>query len=91
MQKLFNIIGAIFIIILTNHYYQVFQKMFNMDIIEAIKDSSKLETYYRLLIKRKFEKVENPKISIISPVYNREKYILRFLEVFKIKIFMILK
>ena len=85
MQKLFTIIGAIFIIILTNHYYQAFQKIFNMDIIEAIKDSSKLETYYKicskgkLIIKRKFEKVENPKISIISPVYNREKYILRFL------------
>lgn len=28
---------------------------------------------------KSFESVENPKISIISPVYNREKYILRFL------------
>ena len=31
-------------------------------------------------ILKKFKKVDSPKISIISPVYNREKYILRFIK-----------
>ena len=45
----------------------------------------KLEIYLnicnetKLFPKQYFYKVENPKISIISPVHNREKYILRFL------------
>ena len=45
----------------------------------------KIENYYELcnngtlLNKKKFMKNEIPKISIISPVYNREKYILRLL------------
>ena len=45
----------------------------------------KIENYYKicnngtLLNKKKFIKNEVPKISIISPIYNREKYILRFL------------
>ena len=45
----------------------------------------KIENYYNLcnngtlLNKKKFTKIETPKISIISPIYNREKYILRFL------------
>ena len=44
-----------------------------------------IENYYilcnngTLLNKKKFMKTETPKISIISPIYNREKYILRFL------------
>lgn len=32
-----------------------------------------------LLTEKIFQKVKNPEISIISPVYNREKYLLRFL------------
>ena len=45
----------------------------------------KIENYYELcnngtlLNKKKFMKNEIPKISIISPIYNRQKYILRFL------------
>ena len=44
-----------------------------------------LEKYYQLCNKGilinsiKFKKIENPKISVISSIYNREKYILRFL------------
>ena len=43
------------------------------------------EKYYKicnkgiLLNKKKFKKVKEPKISIISPIYNKEKYIIRFL------------
>ena len=29
---------------------------------------------------KKHRKINNPKISIISPIYNRERYILRFLK-----------
>ena len=45
----------------------------------------KIENYYKLcnngtlLNKKRFMKNEIPKISIISPIYNRGKYILRFL------------
>ena len=45
----------------------------------------KIEKYYylynngTLLNKTKFMKNENPKISIISLIYNREKFFLRFL------------
>ena len=48
-------------------------------------ETKKLELYLnicnetKLLHKQYFHKIENPKISIISPVHNREKYILRFL------------
>ena len=34
---------------------------------------------YQSTIKKKYKKNKNPKISIISPIYNREKYLLRFL------------
>ena len=34
----------------------------------------------KLIILKKFEKISNPKISIISAVYNSERYILRFLK-----------
>ena len=45
----------------------------------------KIENYFKLcnngtlINKKKFMKNEIPKISIISPIYNRQKYILRFL------------
>ena len=45
----------------------------------------KLESYFkicnygRLINNIIFKKIENPKISIITPVHNRDKYILRFL------------
>lgn len=85
MIKLLIIKGIIFILIFSFIYYKIFIKIFNVFNIETRRDSSKLEVYYKicnsgkLIIKRKFEKIENPKISIISPVHNREKYILRFL------------
>ena len=34
----------------------------------------------KLIILKKYEKISNPKISIISAVYNSERYILRFLK-----------
>ena len=52
---------------------------------KTYKESRKLYIYYKLcnkgilLKKLKSRKVLYPKISIISPIYNREKYIIRFL------------
>ena len=49
------------------------------------KQKKELEKYlelcdkFILLNKKEFKKVENPKISVVSAVYNQEKYILRFL------------
>ena len=48
------------------------------------KEIDNLENYKvvcenKISLKTKFKKVENPKISIISAVYNRSKYIFRFL------------
>lgn len=85
MIKLLIIKGIIFILIFSFIYYKIFINIFNVYNIETRRDSSKLEAYYKicnsgkLIIKRKFEKIEKPKISIISPVHNREEYILRFL------------
>jgi glycosyltransferase involved in cell wall biosynthesis len=49
------------------------------------KDSEKIGAYYKLcnrgklINKKNFKRVENPKVSIVSPVHNREKYILRLI------------
>ena len=75
------------IFILSYHYYWIIKYVFDIYLFEKRKDSHKFEKYYKickneiLLInkKKQFEKIEKPKISIISPVHNREKYILRFL------------
>ena len=40
---------------------------------------------YQSTIIKKYKKNRNPKISIISPIYNREKYLLRFL-IIKMKV-----
>ena len=55
MIKLFIIHGIIFIIIFSYYDYEVFQKLFNMHIIETIKDSNKLEEYYKICTKGKLK------------------------------------
>ena len=86
MSKILINIGVLFIIILSYYYNDIINFFFDIYIIEKRKESHHIETYYKicksekLLIKNKtFNKVEIPKISIISPVYNRGNYILRFL------------
>ena len=39
-----------------------------------------LSNNYKLKIIKKYKKIANPKISIISPIYNSEKFLLRFLK-----------
>ena len=76
----FSIIIILILILLfycpfSNNYYKIKLKT------EIIK----IEEYFKicddgiLLNKKKFKKKEKPKISIISAVYNKQKYILRFL------------
>ena len=50
--------------------------------IQFIKNENifKYTNNNKLKILKKFKKIKNPKISIISPVFNSEKYILRFLK-----------
>jgi glycosyltransferase involved in cell wall biosynthesis len=49
------------------------------------EEANNIENYYnicnegKLLNKVKFQKIENPKISVITSVYNQNQYILRFL------------
>jgi cellulose synthase/poly-beta-1,6-N-acetylglucosamine synthase-like glycosyltransferase len=53
--------------------------------LKTNKESRKLEIYFKLcnrgqlIKKKKFKFKQHPKISIISPIYNRAKFILRFL------------
>ena len=47
--------------------------------IENIKIYFELCNSQRLINRKKYKKIKNPKVSIISPVYNREEFILRFL------------
>ena len=35
----------------------------------------------KLLIIKKYKKIKKPKISVVSPIYNREKYIYKFLKI----------
>lgn len=73
------ILFFIYFLIFINIFYQKF------DFLEKRKDLSKIETYYKLcnrgklVNKHKFKKVNYPKVSIISPIYNRAKYILRLI------------
>lgn len=86
MSKLYIIGVILFILTFSYYYYEIIKLLFDIYYLEKRKDSHQLEAYYkickmkRLLINKKFfSKVDNPKISIISPVHNREKYILIFL------------
>jgi glycosyltransferase involved in cell wall biosynthesis len=53
--------------------------------IENEEEINEVKKYYEinkngtLINKKKFDKVENPKVSIISAVYNREQFITRFI------------
>lgn len=62
-----------------NKYNSYFQSNFNY-----INEFKKIEDYLKFcnnaLIKIKKKKYENPKISIISPIYNRGKYVKRFIK-----------
>ena len=74
------IILSIFILIIMVFYFPK-----SKQIIELSEEIKKIENYrkickYGILLNEKiFKKIINPKISIVSAIYNKEKYILNFL------------
>ena len=77
---------AIFILFLLLIFFFNVEIPYNFSKIKLKKEIINLEEYYKicnagiLLNKtKKFKNIEKPKISIISSIYNKEKYILRFL------------
>ena len=75
----------IFILMLLFYYdYEVLTKINNWNsYIENEKQIQRIENYFKFCNDykskkiRRFEKMTNPDVSIISPLYNRERYILR--------------
>ena len=85
--KISKIFFILFLII------KIFLKFNDKSKFKINKQIKKLKNYYKLndrgiLINKKyFSKIQNPKISIITSVYNREKFILRFLRSIQNQIF----
>ena len=58
---------------------------YKISYLETMKEFNNFENYLKLcedgilINKMKYNKIENPKISVISPIYNSEIYLLRFL------------
>lgn len=75
------ILFFIYLLYLIPNSLKIFKQYYSGIKIEG----KNLEQYFylcnngTLINKKKFKKIENPKISIISSIYNREKYILRFI------------
>ena len=71
---------SIFILIIMRFYFQK-----SKQIIELSEEIKKIENYHKickygiLLNEKIFKKIINPKISVVSAIYNKEKYILSFL------------
>ena len=74
----------LFYVIISFNSYFIFNSSFQKKIL-LINEIKEIEKYFKLcnkeilIEKRNFTNVSNPKISIISPVFNKEKYINRFL------------
>ena len=85
VNRIYKFIRFIIIcLLLLNYFFN--QRITNIyENINFIKECNKIEDYLKLcnneLIKIKKEKEhKNPKISIVSPIYNRGKYLLRFIK-----------
>ena len=82
-----------FFILLIKFFLIIIFLIYNNNIISNISfiisqlntqiEFSKIEKYFLICSKKtnikEYKKIDNPKISIISPIYNSEKFILRFL------------
>jgi glycosyltransferase involved in cell wall biosynthesis len=77
--KILKIIKICLIIIIFYAFILSFDKMKKSEIEIDNLENYKVLCENKISLKTKFKKVENPKISIISAVYNRSKYIFRFL------------
>ena len=81
MKKKYKILKYIIIIIflIINLIAKIKNNLYLKLSIIKIKEYYKLNNKGALINKKNFKKIENPKISIISAIYNREKFILRFI------------
>ena len=80
-----NFIRFSFIILIFINNYFIENVSTFMSKLNYIKECNKIEEYLKFcnsqLIKlKKIKKYKNPKISIVSPIYNRGKYIQRFIK-----------
>ena len=80
-----NFIRFSFIILIFINNYFIENVSTFMSKLNYIKECNKIEEYLKFcnsqLIKlKKMKKYKNPKISIVSPIYNRGKYIQRFIK-----------
>ena len=80
--KYFSIVIIIFLFL--NNYYNKYNSAFVVN-INYINEIKKIDDYLKFcknkLIKiKKRKKCEQPKISIISPIYNRGRYVKRFIK-----------
>lgn len=81
MKKKYKILKYIIIIffLIINLMAKIKNNLYLKLSILKIKEYYKLNNKGALINKKNFKKIENPKISIISAIYNREKFILRFI------------
>ena len=94
------ILFVIFIIIIIKFINNFFNYKINIDskieliisYIKLKKEFKRNENYLKyvktkFLILKKYKRLKKPKVSIISPIYNREKYISRFLKIIQSQTF----
>ena len=72
-------IVKIFFCLIINYIVIIKNNLYTEQNIIKIKKYYELNSKGILINKKNFRKNENPKISIISAIYNREKFILRFI------------
>ena len=91
MIKIFFLL-IIFILILFN-FYNYSKYLSKKELRKRKKDIYKFEKYYKLcnkgilINKKHFQQINNPKISIITPIYNKGKYIQRYLRSIQNQVF----
>ena len=75
----------LFLLLIITSYLNFSLNLFTIYKFKTNRESRKLQIYFKLcnkgklINKKKLRNKNDPKISIISPIHNREKYILRFL------------
>ena len=89
MQLYLIILFFIIILFFLNFPFFDFNILSNIKVllsyIESQKQIKRIEKFFKFCNKetkliKKYRKINNPKISIISPIFNRERYILRLLK-----------
>ena len=83
-KKNYQIFKIFIIFLFFNYNFYIISKLkIFLSYIKIYYEIKKVDNYYifcnNIKLLKKFEKKNNPKISIISPIYNRQNFILRFL------------